>query len=82
MEHQKGGEQAVTSDLYTPVSVEHMLEVVSRQRAEVLYYSLAGGFLYSWLLSPGKGMGEHTHTHTDMCEHVCIDTHAHAHTHT
>ncbi|XP_056434200.1 tetratricopeptide repeat protein 28 isoform X2 [Gadus chalcogrammus] len=56
MEHQKGGEQAVTSDLYTPVSVEHMLEVVSRQRAEVLYYSLAGGFLYSWLLSPGKGI--------------------------
>ncbi|CAL8318306.1 unnamed protein product [Lota lota] len=56
MEHQKGGEQAVTSDPYTPVSVEHMLDVVNRQRAMVLYYSQAGGFLYSWLLSPGKGI--------------------------
>uniref|UniRef100_A0A667Z367 Tetratricopeptide repeat domain 28 n=1 Tax=Myripristis murdjan TaxID=586833 RepID=A0A667Z367_9TELE len=56
VERQKGGQQATNSDPYIPVTVEHILDIVNGQRAMVLYYSLAGGFLYSWLLSPGTGI--------------------------
>uniref|UniRef100_A0A8D0D4F0 Tetratricopeptide repeat protein 28 n=1 Tax=Sander lucioperca TaxID=283035 RepID=A0A8D0D4F0_SANLU len=62
VERQKGSQQAASADPYIPVTVEHILETVNGQRAMVLYYSLAGGFLYSWLISPGTGT--HTHTHT------------------
>lgn len=43
------------SDPYTPVTVEHILETVNSQRALVLYFSMAAGYLYSWLLAPGTG---------------------------
>lgn len=43
------------SDPYTPVTVEHILETVNSQRALVLYFSMAAGYLYSWLLAPGAG---------------------------
>lgn len=43
------------SDPYTPVTVEHILDTVNGQRALVLYYSVAAGYLYSWLLAPGSG---------------------------
>lgn len=43
------------SDPYTPVTVEHILDTVSSQRALVLYFSMAAGYLYSWLLAPGAG---------------------------
>ncbi|XP_028273839.1 tetratricopeptide repeat protein 28 [Parambassis ranga] len=57
VERQKGSQQAQAgSDPYIPVTVEHILETVNGQRAVVLYYSLAGGFLYSWLISPGTGI--------------------------
>ncbi|XP_038589035.1 tetratricopeptide repeat protein 28 isoform X1 [Micropterus salmoides] len=56
VERQKGSQQATSSDPYIPVTVEHILETVNGQRAMVLYYSLAGGFLYSWLISPGAGI--------------------------
>ncbi|XP_060935836.1 tetratricopeptide repeat protein 28 [Limanda limanda] len=56
VERQKGSQQAAGSDPYIPVTVEHILETVNSQRAMVLYYSLAGGFLYSWLISPGTGI--------------------------
>ncbi|KAM3874095.1 tetratricopeptide repeat protein 28 [Diretmus argenteus] len=56
VERQKVGQQAATSDPYIPVTVEHILDTVNNQRAMVLYYSLAGGYLYSWLLSPGTGI--------------------------
>lgn len=39
----------------TPNSVEQLVDIVNRQRACVLYYSLAAGFLYSWFIVPGKG---------------------------
>ncbi|XP_049460460.1 tetratricopeptide repeat protein 28 [Epinephelus fuscoguttatus] len=55
VERQKGSQQA-SADPYIPVTVEHILETVNGQRAMVLYYSLAGGFLYSWLISPGTGI--------------------------
>ncbi|XP_061589963.1 tetratricopeptide repeat protein 28 isoform X2 [Cololabis saira] len=56
VERQKGSQQAPGADPYIPVTVEQILETVNGQRAVVLYYSLAGGFLYSWLLSPGSGI--------------------------
>ncbi|KAK2818581.1 hypothetical protein Q5P01_024142 [Channa striata] len=56
VERQKGSPQAASTDPYVPVTVEHILETVNSQRAVVLYYSLAGGFLYSWLISPGAGI--------------------------
>ncbi|XP_075950642.1 tetratricopeptide repeat protein 28 [Anarhichas minor] len=56
VERQKGSQHAATSDPYVPVTVENILETVNGQRALVLYYSLAGGFLYSWLISPGTGI--------------------------
>ncbi|XP_044031233.1 tetratricopeptide repeat protein 28 isoform X1 [Siniperca chuatsi] len=56
VERQKGSQQAASTDPYIPVTVEHILETVNGQRAMVLYYSLAGGFLYSWLISPGTGI--------------------------
>ncbi|XP_051267746.1 tetratricopeptide repeat protein 28 isoform X1 [Dicentrarchus labrax] len=56
VERQKGSQQSASADPYIPVTVEHILETVNGQRAMVLYYSLAGGFLYSWLISPGTGI--------------------------
>ncbi|KAM9337969.1 tetratricopeptide repeat protein 28 [Symphorus nematophorus] len=56
VERQKGSQQASSADAYVPVTVENILETVNGQRAMVLYYSLAGGFLYSWLIAPGTGI--------------------------
>ncbi|XP_032366889.1 LOW QUALITY PROTEIN: tetratricopeptide repeat protein 28-like, partial [Etheostoma spectabile] len=44
------------SDPYTPVTVDHILDTVNSQRALVLYFSMAAGYLYSWLLAPGAGI--------------------------
>nr|XP_005990307.1 PREDICTED: tetratricopeptide repeat protein 28 [Latimeria chalumnae] len=44
------------SDPYTPVTIDQILETVNSQRGLVLYYSLAAGYLYSWLLAPGAGI--------------------------
>ncbi|XP_035996543.1 tetratricopeptide repeat protein 28 isoform X2 [Fundulus heteroclitus] len=56
VERQRGSKQAASADPYIPVTVEHILETVNGQKALILYYSLAGGFLYSWLISPGTGI--------------------------
>ncbi|XP_045544954.1 tetratricopeptide repeat protein 28 isoform X2 [Salmo salar] len=57
------GHQPLTSDPYTPtpdpyspVTVEHILDTVNSQKSLVLYFSLAAGYLYSWLLAPGTGI--------------------------
>ncbi|KAM6155127.1 tetratricopeptide repeat protein 28 isoform 1-T1 [Rhynchocyon petersi] len=44
------------SDPYSPVTTDQILEMVNSQRSLVLYYSLAAGYLYSWLLAPGAGI--------------------------
>jgi hypothetical protein len=44
------------SDPYSPVTIDQILETVNGQRGLVLYYSLAAGYLYSWLLAPGAGI--------------------------
>lgn len=36
-------------------NLDHIKDIVNRQRAAVLYYSIAAGFLYSWLILPTKG---------------------------
>uniref|UniRef100_A0A3B5MQT3 Tetratricopeptide repeat protein 28 n=1 Tax=Xiphophorus couchianus TaxID=32473 RepID=A0A3B5MQT3_9TELE len=56
VERQRGSRQASGADPYTPVTVENILETINGQKALILYYSLAGGFLYSWLISPGTGI--------------------------
>lgn len=40
---------------WSPSNVEQILEVVNKQKAPVLYYSLAAGRLYAWLMQPHKG---------------------------
>ena len=38
-----------------PVTMESILETVAKQQASVLYYSLTGEHLYTWLITPDKG---------------------------
>lgn len=38
------------------MTLEQIKEIVNRQRASVLYYSVAAGFLYAWLIVPTKGV--------------------------
>ena len=39
----------------TPVTKDQIMEIVNRQRSAVLYYSIAAGYLYSWLILPERG---------------------------
>lgn len=39
----------------TPVTKDMILDIASKQKAVVLYFSIAAGFLYSWLIIPDKG---------------------------
>ncbi|XP_017771983.1 PREDICTED: tetratricopeptide repeat protein 28 isoform X2 [Nicrophorus vespilloides] len=39
-----------------PTSLDQIFDIVNRQRAIVLYFSIAAGFLYSWLIAPTKGI--------------------------
>ncbi|KAK8404512.1 hypothetical protein O3P69_007629 [Scylla paramamosain] len=40
----------------TPSTVDQIVDIVNRQKASVLYYSIAAGCLYSWLIVPNKGV--------------------------
>ena len=40
----------------TPRTVLDIEKIVNRQKAVVLYYSLAGGYLYCWLIVPNEGI--------------------------
>ncbi|XP_076853711.1 tetratricopeptide repeat protein 28-like isoform X2 [Brachyhypopomus gauderio] len=44
------------SDPHSAATVENILEAVNKQRAFILYFSMAAGYLYSWLLAPGAGI--------------------------
>lgn len=44
-----------TSDYHKINSVESILDIVNKQKASVLYYSIASGYLFSWLIVPNKG---------------------------
>ncbi|XP_057675661.1 tetratricopeptide repeat protein 28 isoform X1 [Corythoichthys intestinalis] len=56
VERQNGCRVPACSDRHAPVTAEHILETVNSQKGLVLYFSIAGGFLYSWLLCPGSGI--------------------------
>lgn len=43
-------------DDLTPNNLDQLKDIVNRQRASVIYYSVAAGFLYSWLIIPTKGV--------------------------
>lgn len=43
------------SDSFVINTLDHIKDIVNRQRAAVLYYSVAAGFLYAWLILPSKG---------------------------
>lgn len=43
-------------DDFIPNTMDHLKDIVNRQRASVLYYSIAAGYLYSWLIVPTKGI--------------------------
>ncbi|KAL4617225.1 tetratricopeptide repeat protein 28-like [Arapaima gigas] len=66
VERQTGQQDA---DLYSPVTVENILDTVNGQRALVLYFSFAAGYLYSWLLAPGSGIVKFHEVY--LCEGVC-----------
>jgi hypothetical protein len=40
----------------TPSSCEAIMDIVNRQQSAVLYFSIAGGSLYSWLILPERGI--------------------------
>lgn len=44
-----------TSDYHKINSVESILDIVNKQKASVLYFSIASGYLFSWLIVPNKG---------------------------
>lgn len=43
------------SDMLGISTLDHLKDIVNRQRAAALYYSIAAGFLYAWLILPTKG---------------------------
>ncbi|KAJ7987050.1 hypothetical protein DPEC_G00334740 [Dallia pectoralis] len=54
-----------TPDPYSPVTIEHILDTVNSQKSLVLYFSLAAGYLYSWLLAPGTGIVKFHEVHLE-----------------
>lgn len=44
-----------TPDYHKISSVESIIDIVNKQKASVLYYSLASGHLFAWLIVPNKG---------------------------
>ena len=56
LERQTGNDSFHGSIDYSCVTIEQILDVVNKHRVPILYYSVAAGFLYSWLIMPNKGM--------------------------
>ncbi|CAH1801728.1 unnamed protein product, partial [Owenia fusiformis] len=40
----------------SPMTIDQIVDVVARQKAAVLYYSIAAGYLYTWLITPEQGV--------------------------
>ncbi|XP_050051955.2 tetratricopeptide repeat protein 28-like [Dermacentor andersoni] len=53
---------ALTASACVPNSLALLLEVVNRQKATILYFSLAAGHLLIWLMVPHKGIVKFTET--------------------
>ncbi|KAF7283492.1 hypothetical protein GWI33_000389 [Rhynchophorus ferrugineus] len=48
--------KGIKTDILGISTMDHLKDIVNRQRAAALYYSIAAGFLYAWLLLPSKGV--------------------------
>ncbi|XP_050299963.1 tetratricopeptide repeat protein 28 isoform X2 [Anthonomus grandis grandis] len=46
----------IKSDLLGFSTVDNLKDIVNRQRAAALYYSIVAGYLYAWLILPTKGV--------------------------
>lgn len=44
-----------SQDYHKINSVENILDIVNKQKASVLYFSIASGYLFAWLIVPNKG---------------------------
>ncbi|XP_060533525.1 tetratricopeptide repeat protein 28 [Cylas formicarius] len=54
-EHKTKG-KSKSMDMFNISTLENLKDIVNRQRAATLYYSVAAGFLYAWLILPSKGV--------------------------
>ncbi|KAK2714191.1 hypothetical protein QYM36_008675, partial [Artemia franciscana] len=48
--------RATRLDENIPTSIEETIAIINRQKASMLYFSIAAGYLYIWLLVPEKGI--------------------------
>ena len=57
MERQAGSEGFYGNHVTDPppITTDQILNIVQKQKSMVLYFSVASGFLYSWLLTPRDG---------------------------
>lgn len=56
LERQAGSEGLFRNDIDpAPITCDQIVHSVSKQKSLVLYFSIAAGYLYSWLLTPDNG---------------------------
>ena len=57
MERQAGSEGFFGNHVTDPppITTDQITSIVGKQKSVVLYFSVAAGFLYSWLLTPKDG---------------------------
>ena len=55
LERQTGGDGMYGVVDNAPVTIDQIMNTVNRSKSTVIYYSIAAGYLYSWLLVPEKG---------------------------
>lgn len=56
LERQAGSEGMFRNDIDpAPITCDQIVNTVSKQKSLVLYFSIAAGYLYSWLLTPDNG---------------------------
>ncbi|XP_061166629.1 tetratricopeptide repeat protein 28-like [Saccostrea echinata] len=57
LERQAGSEGMYRNDIDpAPITCDQIVNIVSKQKSLVLCYSIAAGYLYSWLLTPDNGI--------------------------
>ncbi|XP_064620053.1 tetratricopeptide repeat protein 28-like isoform X2 [Lineus longissimus] len=54
LERQAGSDAGFTDN--TPITMQQILDIVNKQRAAILYFSIAAGYLYTWLITPDNGV--------------------------
>ncbi|XP_048757568.2 tetratricopeptide repeat protein 28-like isoform X3 [Ostrea edulis] len=75
LERQAGSEGMFRNDIDpAPITCEQIVNIVAKQKSLVLCYSIAAGYLYSWLLTPDNGIVKFHETNmseleTDYGEH-------------